>query len=101
MGDLKIHHVFTGGAISILSYIIANLTIANYELSSEWLIGINAVLIIIPIIFGINHKRNRHHIRNSTGICAFLGHGTFFTLSLIYFQEEMLKKFLENINQIQ
>jgi len=100
MGDLKIHHVFTGGGISFVTYLIINLVSASYGWDSEWLVWINVGLIVVPIIFGINHKRNRNHIRRSTSICALSGHGIVFTMILYYFQEGVLPIIIENIKQI-
>jgi len=100
MGDLKIHHLGTGVALSVISYIITYITVTQYGLSNELIPWINLVSLVIPTILGVHHKKNGNQIRHSTVICLISGHGIAFTIILNYFQTGIIPIILENINNI-
>jgi len=100
MGDLKIHHLGTGAVLSIVSYIATYIGVTQYGLSIESIPWINLISLIIPITFGIHHKKCGNKIRHSTGICLISGHGIFFTIILNYFQTGILPIIFENLNNI-
>lgn len=100
IGDLKLHHLGTGGLISVVTYLATNFAFTYYGLNQEWLIFINLVAITVPTILGIHHKRNGNRIRHSTHVCLTTGHGIIFTIILNYAQEGLLPIIFENINKI-